>query len=106
MYDFCMNHGNYMYLPNHNIFRLSPIESICKQQIKNDLPFNSMTNDKILALNLFADNKIIVTQKMKFVLGRVENIVEKGENTGYQHFLLFPQCFLFPGVSRDCVVMG
>ena len=23
----------------------------------------------------------------------VENIVEKGENAGYQHFLLFPQCF-------------
>ena len=27
------------------------------------------------------------------VLGRVQNIVEKGENAGYQHFLLFPQCF-------------
>ena len=26
-----------------------------------------------------------------------ENIVEKGENAGNQHFLLFPQCFLpFP----------
>ena len=24
---------------------------------------------------------------------RVENIVGKGENAGYQHFLLFPQCF-------------
>ena len=24
---------------------------------------------------------------------RVENIVGKGENTGYQHFLLFPLCF-------------
>ena len=24
----------------------------------------------------------------------VENIVRKGENAGYQHFLLFPQCFL------------
>ena len=23
-----------------------------------------------------------------------ENIVGKGENAGYQHFLLFPQCFL------------
>ena len=30
---------------------------------------------------------------MKFVLGRVENIVEKGENAGYQHFFLFPKCF-------------
>ena len=27
----------------------------------------------------------------------IENIVEKGENAGYQHFLFFPQCFLpFP----------
>ena len=25
--------------------------------------------------------------------GWVENIVGKGENAGYQHFLLFPQCF-------------
>ena len=37
--------------------------------------------------------KINVTQTMKFVFGRVENIVGKGENAGNQHFLLFPQCF-------------
>ena len=30
---------------------------------------------------------------MIFVLDRVENIVGKGENAGYQHFLLFSQCF-------------
>ena len=24
---------------------------------------------------------------------RAENIVGKGENAGYQHFLLFPPCF-------------
>ena len=37
---------------------------------------------------------------MIFVFDRVENIVGKGENDGYQHFLLFPQCFqkgLYPG---------
>ena len=44
-------------------------------------------------LKAFADNKIIVIQKLKFVLGRVENIVGKIENAGYQHFLLCPQCF-------------
>ena len=27
------------------------------------------------------------------VFDRVENIVEKGENAGYQHFLLLSQCF-------------
>ena len=31
-----------------------------------------------------ADEKINVTQRLKFVLGRVENIVGKGENAGYQ----------------------
>ena len=41
----------------------------------------------------FADNKINVTKKLKFVLGRVENIVGKRENAGYQHFLFFPHCF-------------
>ena len=30
---------------------------------------------------------------MKFALGKAENIVGKGEKAGYQHFLLFPQCF-------------
>ena len=33
---------------------------------------------------------------MKPDLHRVENIVRKGENAGYQHFLLFPQCFQKP----------
>ena len=41
----------------------------------------------------FADDKINVTLKLDFDSGRVENIVEKGENAGFQHFLLFPQCF-------------
>ena len=39
------------------------------------------------------DNKIDVSQKLKFVFMKVENIVEKCENAGYQYFLLFPQCF-------------
>ena len=34
-----------------------------------------------------------MTEKLKLALGRVENIVGRGENAGYQHFLLFPQCF-------------
>ena len=41
----------------------------------------------------FAEYEINVTEKLKFLLGRVRNIVGKGENAGYQHFLLFPQCF-------------
>ena len=55
--------------------------------------FNSLPNDKILDwsnLKAFADDKINVTENLKFVLGRTENIMGKGENAGYQHFLLFP----------------
>ena len=57
---------------------------------------NSLPNDKILdlfKLKAFVDDTSNVYQKLKFALGRVENNVGKGENAGYQHFLLFPQCF-------------
>ena len=70
---------------------------------------NSLLNDKsfnLSKLKAFADEKINVAQNLKFVYDRVENIVGKGENAGYQHFLLFPQCFqksVFVK-SLDCVV--
>ena len=57
---------------------------------------NPLPNHKILdwsKLKTFADDKINVTERLKFVPGRVENILCEVENTGYQHFLLFPQCF-------------
>ena len=41
------------------------------------------------------------------VFNRIENIVRKGENAGYQHFLLFPQCFekaSFPDLSKGVIV--
>ena len=37
--------------------------------------------------------KLKKAQVTNFVLDKVENIVRKGDNAGYQHFLLFPQCF-------------
>ena len=39
----------------------------------------------------------------------VENIVGKGENAGYQHFLLFPQCFekaSFLDTSKEVSLCG
>ena len=42
-----------------------------------------------------------------FVFDRVENIVGKGENAGYKHFLLFSQCFekaSFPDKSKGVIV--
>ena len=47
----------------------------------------------------FAYHKINVIEKMKLALERVENIMGKGENAGYQHFLLCPQCFQKPCFS-------
>ena len=35
----------------------------------------------------------IVRRKLKIVFERIKNIVGKVENAGYQHFLLFVQCF-------------
>ena len=58
--------------------------------------FNSLPNDKCLdrsKLKAFADDKLIVAEKLKFVLGRVENIVGKGENAGLQPFSPFPTVF-------------
>ena len=56
----------------------------------------------LLSQEAFADIKINVVEKLKLVFRRVENM-GKGENAGYQHFLLFPQCFQklsFPEVLK------
>ena len=46
-----------------------------------------------------------------FVLDREENILEKGVDAGYKHFLLLPQCFHKPAFSElfkvgFCLGMG
>ena len=44
-----------------------------------------------------------MTQVMEYFLDRVENDVGKGKNAGYQHLLLYPECFQkisFPGSSN------
>ena len=40
---------------------------------------------------------------IKPLLCRIEEIVVKGENADYQHFLLFPQCFqkLYQGCKKS-----
>ena len=70
--------------------------------------FNSLPNDILLdfsKLKAFAEEKINVRENLKFVLGGMENIVEKGENAGYQHFLVFQQCFQKACFSRSLKVM-
>ena len=69
-----------------------------------DVFLDFLPHDKILdwsKLKAYADNKIYVTQKLIFTLGRVETLWEK-------HFLLFLIMFskgFFLGVvkSLDCV---
>ena len=46
-------------------------------------------------------------QMVQFFSDRVENIVGKGENTGFQHFHLLPQHFeshLFQGLEKPVIV--
>ena len=54
---------------------------------------NLLPDDKILEmskLGAFADGNFTVDQTVHFFFNGIENIVGKGENAGYQHFLLFP----------------
>ena len=57
--------------------------------------FKFLPNGKIVdwfKFKAFANGKLNVVRIMISVSDRVENIVGKGENAGYQHFLLFLQC--------------
>ena len=68
-----------------------------------EVSLNSFPRGKMLdwsKLKASADDKINVNQELKFVLEKVENIARKGENAGFQHFLLSHNIFrrfLFQG---------
>ena len=69
--------------------------------------FNSLPNAEIMEwskLKAFAEIKINVTEKLIFVFEKLENIMGKGENAGYQHFLLFPQCFQKTSYTGSLIV--
>ena len=60
---------------------------------------NPLPNDKFLdmsKLKVFADDILNVAKMTISLCDRVENTVGKGESAGYQHFLLFLQCFPMP----------
>ena len=62
----------------------------------NENTFNPLQNNKIwdmTKLKAFADDELNVAEMRIALFDRVENTVGKEENAGYQHFLLFPQCF-------------
>ena len=69
------------------------------KNIRDSDKANSLPNDKILdwtKFKAFADDKWNAIEKLKLVLGWVENMVGKGENAGFQHFLLFNYVFKRP----------
>ena len=63
---------------------------------------NPLPNKKTIdwsKLKAFAFNNLKVVKIRINVLDRMENFVRKGENAGYQDFLLFPQCFQKPSCT-------
>ena len=79
----------------------------CKQGPYLPTILNSLPNHKILVvtkLEAFADNKLNVAKVTISLFDSVENAFGKGENAGYQHFLLFPQCFPKPSSLRSLKV--
>ena len=58
----------------------------------------------IHAKRVCRQKKINVTEKLKLPVllrSQVENIVRKGKNACYQHFLLFPPCFQKASFSKS-----
>ena len=61
-------------------------------------------------LTAFADDNLHLAKVTISLFDNVKNPVGKGENAGYQEFLLFPQCFPKPSSQlrivkrRDCLV--
>ena len=81
-------------------------------QSDNRIPFYPYFSHPLFAAEL-EEPKIRISGKVLNVAGmmiylfdRVEDIVGKGENAGYQHFLLFPQCFQKDFFSKGCKISG
>ena len=65
--------------------------SVLKSNVSYRLSYNGL-DDKTLdfsKMKAFAEDKINKVSKIEICSYKVENIVDKGENAGYQHFLLF-----------------
>ena len=66
-----------------------------------------LPNNKVLdmtKLKAFADDNLNTAKMTIALLYRVESTVRKGENAGYQHFLLFPHGFPKPSLLRSLKV--
>ena len=86
-----LNFQPHLLLSSANAFNLDQSEILSPDERVNSLPNDTFINWS--KLKAFADDKLNLAEKLKFVLKGIENIEGKGENAGYQHFLVFPQCF-------------
>ena len=92
-----LNQGSNSQPPGHESDTLTTEPHEWGRALTETLPNNKMLGWS--KLKAFANNNRNINEKFKFCLGRVGNIVGKGENAGYQHFLLFQQCFQKPSVQ-------
>ena len=67
---------------------LSELKTFAGNMINSLLPFNKNLDSSKSKASV--DANLNVAQMIELGFDRVENIVGKGENAGYQHFLLFP----------------
>ena len=94
---FSFSHNVSHSMQNKGLFKL-----LCRFQMLSILTglnlycFGSECKNKILEWTEFkasADDKLYIAKMIIFLLDGLENIVVKGGNGGYQHFLLFPTMF-------------
>ena len=79
-----------------SLYKESTSTTATTDRIKYSIMLNSLPNDRISDLSklqAFADENNYKCDTKIDILFRVENIVGKQENPGYELFLLFPQCF-------------
>ena len=88
-----------------NAFNLSKKNSTIRA-ILNSLPDDKISDQS--KFKAFTDNKMILAQKSKFMLGRVGNIVGKCWLPAFSRFpTMLSKAFFSRGVkSKDCMVKG
>ena len=82
------------------------------KQVRNDTsikikPFTKQWNFTLVQIKSICRWQNKCDSKIDFFVGVVENMLGKGENAGYQHFLLFPKYFQKPSTfGRDFFLSG
>ena len=78
---------------SHNVFKSLFLKTSNMSFVKKKALWKK---DKMLVTSIFSFSHDVFKRLFKtsnLFFTKEENIVEKGENVGYQHFLLFPHCF-------------